>query len=245
MPRYRLTLEYDGTPFAGWQRQKHEISVQQVLEEAASHLSDEKVVAAAAGRTDAGVHALGMVAHLDLTRAYAPEKVADALNYHLKPWPVAVLEAAQVNDAFHARFSCVQRQYVYRFIERRVPLVFEAKRLWQRPYQLDVQAMNEAAKALVGRHDFTTFRSVHCQAKSPVKTVESLTVERVGEIIELRCAAPSFLYNQIRSFAGTLEKVGAGRRPVESVARALVAKDRSSCGPVAPPHGLYFVTAEY
>ena len=245
MPRYKLTLEYDGTPFAGWQRQKNAPSVQEALEDAAGQLSASPVTAAAAGRTDAGVHALGMVAHLDLDKDYPADKVADALNFHLKPLPVAVIGSEQVDGTFHARFSCVRRSYLYRLAYRRAPLVLDRERLWQRPYRLDVAAMDEAAQALAGKHDFTTFRSTACQAASPVKTLEAICVRDAGDEVHVSCQAPSFLHNQIRSFVGSLERVGAGRWPVEQIAEALNARDRTACGPVAPPHGLYFVKAEY
>ncbi|MCI5047955.1 MAG: tRNA pseudouridine(38-40) synthase TruA [Aquisalinus sp.] len=245
MPRYKLILEYDGTPFVGWQRQINGLSVQQVLEEAAEKLSGHSVTAAGAGRTDTGVHALGMTAHVDLEKSFAPDRVRDALNHHLRPHPVAVLSAEEVGDDFHARFSCFRRHYLYRITCRRAPLALEADRLWQRGYQLDIEAMQAAGQYLVGKHDFTTFRSTQCQAASPVKTLETLTVAERAEDIEIRCSAPSFLHNQVRSFVGTLERVGAGRWAPERVRIALEARDRSACGPVAPPHGLYFVKADY
>jgi len=245
MPRYRLTIEYDGTPFVGWQRQDNGLSVQGVLEAAGEKLSGKPTPVAAAGRTDSGVHALGMVAHIDLDRDMPDDKVRDALNHHLRPHAVAVLEASLAGEGFHARFSCIRRYYRYRFVERRAPLSLDRDRVWRRPYTLDDVAMNEAAQLLKGRHDFTTFRSVHCQADSPVKTLEDIAVTRIGDEIHLTCHARSFLHNQVRSFAGTLERVGAGKWSVEDVGRALAATDRTACGPVAPACGLYFVSADY
>ncbi|WP_306252371.1 tRNA pseudouridine(38-40) synthase TruA [Parvularcula sp. IMCC14364] len=245
MPRYKLTLEYDGTPFVGWQRQLNGLSVQQVLEDAAHNLSGHSVTAAGAGRTDTGVHALGMTAHLDLEKSLPPHRVRDALNHHMRPHPVGVLTAEEVSEDFHARFSCFHRHYLYRIICRRAPLALDAKRVWRVGYELDVGAMQAAAQHLVGKHDFTTFRSTHCQAKSPIKTLSTLIVSRHADEVQIRCSAPSFLHNQVRSIAGTLERVGAGRWQPASVRESLEAKTRSACGPVAPPHGLYFVKADY
>ncbi|GGD17182.1 tRNA pseudouridine(38-40) synthase TruA [Aquisalinus flavus] len=245
MPRYRLTLEYDGTPFAGWQRQENGPSVQAVLEVAGERLSGQRAPVAAAGRTDSGVHALGMEAHIDLDRAMPADTVRDALNFHLRPHPVAVLEASLAEEGFHARFSCIRRHYRYRFVERRAPLSLDRDRVWRRPFILDVEAMNAAALLLKGKHDFTTFRSANCQADSPVKTLEDIAVTRVGGEVHLTCHARSFLHNQVRSFAGTLERVGAGKWSAEDVASALAAADRTACGPVAPACGLYFVKADY
>lgn len=245
MPRYKLIIEYDGSPFVGWQRQKNGPSVQQALEHALRRLVGETVVVFSAGRTDAGVHALGMVVHFDLNKEFTPDKLAASVNHFLKPLPVAVLDASLVASDFHARFSCLRRHYVYRLSARRAPLTLDLGRVWQRPYSLDVAAMDEAAQILVGRHDFTTFRATACQAASPVKTLEMITVyEHAGEV-QVRCFAPSFLHNQIRSFVGTLERVGSGRWPVARVWTALTAVDRVACGPVAPPYGLYFSQADY
>lgn len=245
MARYRLTVEYDGTPFVGWQLQENGLSVQEVLEAAGQALSGQPAPVAAAGRTDSGVHALAMAAHIDLDRAMPPDTVRDALNFHLRPHPVAVLEASLAEDGFHARFSCIRRYYRYRFVERRAPLALDRDRAWRRPFDLDVEAMNAAAALLRGRHDFTTFRSANCQADSPVKTLEDIAVARVGGEVHLTCHARSFLHNQVRSFAGTLERVGAGKWSVDDVAQALAAADRTACGPVAPACGLYFVKADY
>ncbi|NHK28422.1 tRNA pseudouridine(38-40) synthase TruA [Parvularcula flava] len=245
MPRYRLTIEYDGTPFVGWQRQDNGLSVQGVLEAAGETLSGQPSPVVAAGRTDSGVHALAMAAHIDLDRDMPDDSVRDALNFHLRPHPVSVLEAARAEDGFHARFSCIRRYYRYRFVERRAPLSLDRGRVWRRPFTLDVEAMNAAAQLLKGRHDFTTFRSAHCQADSPVKTLEDIAVARVGGEVHLTCHARSFLHNQVRSFAGTLERVGAGKWSVNDVGKALAAADRTACGPVAPACGLYFVGADY
>ncbi len=245
MPRYKLTLEYVGTPFVGWQRQNNGLSVQKVLEDAATALDERKVASAAAGRTDAGVHALAMVVHIDLHKDLPAGTVRDAINHHLKQYPVVVIEAERADDDFHARFSCFRRHYLYRLVGQRSPLALKKGRVWRLPYELDASAMRDAVDCLVGRHDFTTFRSVQCQAKSPVKTLETMTVTVDGEEIHVRCSAPSFLHNQVRSFIGTLERVGAGRWTPDQVRQALEARDRQACGPVAPPHGLYFVRAEY
>lgn len=245
MPRYRLTLEYDGGGFVGWQRQDNGLSVQEVLEKAAAKVDGKPCASVAAGRTDTGVHALAMTAHIDIDRELEPGRLRDALNFHMKPHAVAVLHAKTAPADFHARFSCKGRAYLYRFIERRAPLTLDAGRAWRRGFRLDVEAMSAAAALLVGQHDFTTFRSVHCQAQSPVKTLDAMEVSRIGEEVHLTCHARSFLHNQVRSFAGTLERVGAGRWAVEDVAAALAARDRAACGPVAPPHGLYFVKADY
>ncbi|MDH3668073.1 MAG: tRNA pseudouridine(38-40) synthase TruA [Paracoccaceae bacterium] len=245
MPRYKLTLEYDGTPFVGWQRQQNGRSVQGRLEEALAALDDAKPAVTGAGRTDAGVHAMGQVAHCDLSRHWEPFRLAEALNWHLKPDPVAVLEAELAADDFHARFSATGRRYLYRIICRRAPLALERGRAWHLAHELDSGAMQAAADLLIGRHDFTTFRSAQCQAESPVKTLDEFRVERDGAEIHLHLAARSFLHNQVRSFAGTLERVGAGKWPVERVAEALAARDRAACGPVAPPQGLYLAEVTY
>lgn len=245
MPRYRITIEYDGTPFVGWQMQENGPSVQAAIMEAVEKLSGEEVQIFGAGRTDTGVHALGQVAHFDLSKDWETKRIRDGLNHHLKPAPVAILEAAEVDDEFHARFSARKRYYLYRYIVRRAPLVIERNRAWRRPNPLDVQAMHEAAQALTGQHDFTTFRSVHCQAKSPVKSIDSAEVSKQGDVITFKVSARSFLHNQVRSFAGSLEQVGIGKWTVADFKRALAAADRSKCGPVAPPEGLYLVGVDY
>jgi tRNA pseudouridine38-40 synthase len=245
MPRYKLTLEYNGTPFVGWQRQENGPSVQAVLEEAAKALTGEDVTVHAAGRTDAGVHALGMVAHLDLIKSFREDVVRDALNQHMRPAPVAVLRAEEGDENFHARFSCIRRAYEYRIVNRRSPLTLEKNRAWRVSSQLDANAMHNAAQVLVGKHDFTTFRAAACQAESPVKTLEEISVSRAGEEIFIRCAAPSFLHHQVRSIAGSLVEVGRGKWLKKDLKAALDAKDRAACGQVAPSCGLYFVRADY
>ena len=245
MPRYKLTLEYDGSPFVGWQRQENGPSVQGALEAALAALDPASPAATGAGRTDAGVHATGQVAHCDLGRDWEPFRLAEALNWHLKPDPVAVLEVEPVADDFHARFSATGRRYLYRMLCRRAPLTLERGRAWRVGHDLDAEAMQEAANLLIGKHDFTTFRSAQCQAKSPVKTLDIFRVERDGAEIRLHLAARSFLHNQVRSFAGTLERVGAGAWPVRRVAEALAARDRAVCGPVAPAEGLYLTEVTY
>ena len=245
MPRYHLKLEYDGTPFVGWQRQTNGLSVQQVLEEAVQKFCGEEVNAFAAGRTDAGVHALAMSVHIELEDDHAPGTVKNAINQHMKPHPIAVIEASAVDDEFHARFSCMRRSYEYQIINRRAPLTLTRERAWQEARPLDVDAMHAAGQALIGKHDFTTFRASACQAASPVKTLETLSVMRAGDEVYVRCAAPSFLHNQVRSFVGTLVEVGRGSWKVTDVGIALRKRDRAACGPVAPAHGLYFVSADY
>lgn len=245
MPRYKLILEYDGAPFAGWQRQENGPSVQGALETAVFKLSGETATVTGAGRTDAGVHALGQVAHFDLEKSFPPNKVRDALNYHLKPDPVAVLEAEEVSEAFHARFSATLRHYLYRIVCRRAPLVMERGRAWHVVHTLDADAMHAAAQALVGHHDFTTFRAAECQAKSPVKTLDKLSVRRAADEIVVEASARSFLHRQVRSMVGTLKLVGEGKWQIAGVAKALAAKDRAACGPVAPPDGLYLVRVDY
>ncbi|MGN6551333.1 MAG: tRNA pseudouridine(38-40) synthase TruA [Pararhizobium sp.] len=247
MPRYRLTIEYDGGPYVGWQRQDNGSSVQGAVEAAIAGFCGEAVSIRGAGRTDAGVHALGQVAHVDLARDWPEDTVRDAVNAHLTlaKERIAILSAARVGDDFDARFSAIRRHYVYRIIVRRAPLAIEAGRAWRVTRPLDEQAMHAAAQLLVGRHDFTTFRSIQCQAASPVRTLDRLDVTRAGERIEIRASARSFLHNQIRSFAGTLKLVGEGKWSAADVERALAARDRSACGTVAPPDGLYFVKVDY
>lgn len=245
MPRYRLTIEYDGTPFVGWQRQANGRSVQETLEDALRALTGDPVSVRGAGRTDRGVHAAGQVAHVDLSRHWPVEKLPDALNAHLRPAPIAILAAAAVPDGFDARFSAIGRRYRYRILNRRAPLALHRDRAWRVGRPLDEAAMQEAAAALVGTHDFTTFRSVECQAKSPVKTLRELGVSRFGEEIRIEAEARSFLHSQIRSIAGSLKLVGEGKWRPRDVAGALAARDRSACGPLAPPAGLYLMAVAY
>lgn len=245
MPRYALTIEYDGAPFVGWQRQANGLSVQQRLEEAVAAINGGRAVVHGAGRTDAGVHALGQVAHVDLARDWRADRLRDALNAHLRPDPVAVIAVRAVDKSFEARFSAIRRHYLYVIDNRRAPLALDAGRAWHVKRPLDVDAMHEAAQALVGRHDFTTFRCSECQANSPLRTLERLDVRRNGERIEIETCARSFLHNQVRSMAGSLEHVGSGKWRVADLAEALAAKDRARCGQVAPPHGLYLVAVDY
>ncbi|MXO47846.1 tRNA pseudouridine(38-40) synthase TruA [Erythrobacter vulgaris] len=245
MTRFALTIEFDGTPFFGLQRQDNGPSVQQSLEDAAYRVTGEDVRLHSAGRTDAGVHALAMRSHMDIEKDIAPFRLMEALNSQVRPDPVAVTHCEIVPDDWHARFSCTGRSYVYRIANRRAPLTLERNRLWQVPQELDHEAMDRAAKALVGLHDFTTFRSVHCQSQSPVKTLDLLDVEREGEEVRIHSAARSFLHHQVRSMVGCLALVGMGRWGEERVAEALEAKDRQALGLNAPPHGLYFVEATY
>lgn len=245
MARYRLTLEYDGSPFCGWQRQKGELSVQQVLEEAIERFSGERVVTQAAGRTDAGVHALGQVVHFDLGRAWDPFRIREALNYHTKPHPVAVLDSAAVGDDFEARFSAVARHYEYRILNRRARPALDARRVWHVPVPLDADAMHAAAQLVLGRHDFTTFRAAECQAKSPEKTLDVLDVSRQLDVIVVIASARSFLHHQVRSMVGSLKLVGEGKWRPRDFRAALDARDRSRCGPLAPPDGLYLTKVDY
>lgn len=245
MTRFALTLEFDGTPFFGLQRQAHGPSVQQAVEEALARITGEAATLHSAGRTDAGVHALAMRSHVDLAKDIAPFRLMEALNAHLRPDPIAVTACAVVPDDWHARFSCTGRRYLYRIANRRAPLTLQRDRAWHVAQPLDAQAMHRAAQALVGRHDFTTFRSAHCQAADPVKTLDELRVERVGEEVHIHAAARSFLHHQVRSMVGCLKLVGAGNWPQARVAEALAARDRSALGLNAPPHGLYFVEATY
>jgi tRNA pseudouridine38-40 synthase len=245
MPRYKLILEYDGGPFRGWQRQSEGASVQDALETAVRGFCGEAAQVVAAGRTDAGVHAMGQVAHLDLARAVAPETLRNALNHHLRPHPVVVLEAALAADGFHARFSAKTRHYLYRIVNRRAPLTIEAHRAWHVPTPLDTEVMHEAAQHLVGRHDFTSFRGALCQAKSPIKTLDRLTVRRDGDRVEITARARSFLHHQVRNMVGTLKLVGEGRKPVESIEAVLAARERAAAGPTAPACGLYLVRVDY
>ena len=245
MTRFKLTVEYDGGPFVGWQRQDNGPSVQQALEEAIAAFAHEKATLFGAGRTDAGVHASGQVAHFDLAKEFGAAKVRDAINYHLKPLPVAVIAAEAVGEDFHARFSAKSRAYRYRIINRRPPLTLERGRAWRVSAPLDHGAMAAAAGMLVGEHDFTTFRGIACQADSPVKTLDELSVTRTGEEVVIAVRSRSFLLNQVRIIAGTLKLVGEGKWRPSDVKAALDARDRAEGGPTAPPEGLYLVEVRY
>jgi tRNA pseudouridine38-40 synthase len=245
VPRYKLTIEYDGGPFVGWQRQDNGRSIQQAIEEAAKSFSGETVTIAGAGRTDAGVHALGQVAHVDLVKEWPADTVRDAINAYLRPEPVAITSAEIVAADFDARFSAVRRQYLYRINDRRAPLVLDRGRAWAVAGPLDAAAMQDGARHLIGKHDFTTFRAAECQAKSPVKTLDRLDVARDGDEIVVRAEARSFLHHQVRSMVGSLKKVGEGKWPPAMIAEILAARDRTRCGPVAPPNGLYLVAVDY
>ena len=245
MRRFRLTLEYDGSPFVGWQRQDNGPSVQGALEDAIEKMSGERVTVTGSGRTDAGVHALGQVAHFDLEKDFEPGKIRDGLNHFLRPDPVVVVDSAIADADFHARFSARSRHYLFRILNRRSPPALNHQRVWHVSAPLDAEAMHAAAQALVGQHDFTTFRAAECQAQSPVKTLDRLDVSRRGDEIHIEASARSFLHHQIRSFAGTLKLVGEGRWTPRDVADALAAKDRARCGPVSPPDGLYLVRVDY
>jgi tRNA pseudouridine38-40 synthase len=245
LTRFALTLEWDGRPFMGWQRQDHGPSVQAAVERAAREVTGEEVTAHAAGRTDAGVHALAMRAHVEIARAITPFRLMEALNARLRPDPVAVLACEAVAEDWHARFSCVARHYEYRIVNRRAPLTFEAGLAWRVAAELDAGAMHAAAQALVGRHDFTTFRSAHCQSESPVKTLDRLDVAREGDRVTVRASARSFLHHQVRSMVGCLALVGQGKWSAGDLRAALEAKDRGALGLNAPPDGLYFVRADY
>ncbi|HEY0267515.1 MAG TPA: tRNA pseudouridine(38-40) synthase TruA [Rhizomicrobium sp.] len=243
--RYRLTIEYDGGPFVGWQRQAEGASVQGALEDAIEKLSGERVTVTGAGRTDAGVHALGQVAHFDLEKGFDPGKVRDALNHYLRPDPVSVLAAAEADGEFHARFSATARHYLFRILNRRSPPALEHGHVWHVSHALDAEAMHAAAQFLIGQHDFTTFRAAECQAQSPVKTLDRLDVSARADEIHIEASARSFLHHQIRSFAGTLKLVGEGKWRPRDVQAALQARDRARCGPVAPPGGLYLARVDY
>jgi tRNA pseudouridine38-40 synthase len=245
MPRYRVTLEYDGTPFVGWQVQAKGLSVQGRLAQAIARFSGESPMPRGAGRTDAGVHALGQVAHFDLARAWPTDTVRDAVNFHLKPEPVVVRDCAVVPDSFDARFSATARHYRYRILARRAPSALDSDRVWWVPQPLNAAAMAAAAQVLVGRHDFTTFRAAGCQSRSPVKTLDRLVVTRAGEEIVIEASARSFLHNQVRSMVGSLKLVGEGKWTAADLAAALSAANRAACGPVAPARGLYLVQVDY
>ncbi|HET8611237.1 MAG TPA: tRNA pseudouridine(38-40) synthase TruA [Sphingomonas sp.] len=245
MTRFRLTVEYDGRPFMGWQRQAHGPSVQETIERAVAEITGEQAAVHAAGRTDAGVHALAMAAHVDIEKPLTPFRLMEALNARMRPAPVAILACEAVAADWHARFSCIGRRYIYRIAERRAPLTLDLGRAWRVAPPLDADAMQEAAGRLVGRHDFTTFRSVHCQSESPVKTLDRLEVRRTGGGIEVEAAARSFLHHQVRSMVGCLALVGRGQWIPDDMTAALEAKDRAALGLNAPPDGLYFVEAVY
>ena len=245
MPRYRILVEYDGTPFLGWQRQAKGASVQGALEEALFNFCGEEAGVRGAGRTDAGVHALGQVAHFDLKKSWEPFRVREALNFHLRPQPVVVLDCAAVAGDFDARYSATARHYRYRILDRRAPPALDRDRVWWVPVALDHEAMGEAARVLLGRHDFTTFRAAQCQAKSPLRTLDRLDVAKEGEEIVIAASARSFLHNQVRSMVGSLKLVGEGKWGGSDLETALRARDRSACGPVAAACGLYLVRVDY
>lgn len=245
MPRYKLTIEYDGSPFAGWQRQADQPSVQQVLEEAIEKFCGDALSVQAAGRTDAGVHALGQVVHADLSAEHDPFRISEALNYHVRPWPVSVLAVEPVDETFEARFSATARHYEYRILNRRPPPALDAHRVWHVVHPLDADAMHTAAQHLIGLHDFTTFRAAACQAKSPVKTLDRIDVTRQGDEVIIRASARSFLHHQVRSITGSLKLVGAGKWSVSDLRAALEARDRARCGAMAPSAGLYLVKVDY
>jgi tRNA pseudouridine38-40 synthase len=245
MPRYRLTIEYDGTPFVGWQVQAAGVSVQSALVDAIHAFSGERVIVRGAGRTDAGVHALGQVAHIDLIRDWPPFRVSEAINHHLRPHPIVVLNIDRVSDDFDARFSATKRHYVYRILTRRARPTLETNRVWWVTQDLDAVAMHSAAQSLLGHHDFTTFRATQCQAKTPMRTLDQLDVSRSGNDIRIMVSAQSFLHNQVRSMVGSLKTVGEGKWTAADLKAALTAANRSACGPVAPAAGLYLARVDY
>jgi tRNA pseudouridine38-40 synthase len=246
MTRWALLLEYDGTPFVGWQRQINGLSIQAVFEQAAAHLNAGQPVASiVAGRTDSGVHAEGQVVHINLPDGHGAKAVRDALNYHMKPYPVVVLQAATVPEDWNARFSANRRAYRFRILNRRSRPALMADRVWHVPAPLDAAAMQEAAKRLLGRHDFTSFRAASCQAKSPIRTLDRLDVTRYDDVIEVVTEARSFLHHQVRNFVGTLKLVGEGRWPIQRITAALEAKNRAAAGPTAPPEGLALISVGY
>lgn len=245
MPRYKMTIEYDGEPFAGWQLQPIALTVQGVLEDAIFALAGVRPTVHAAGRTDAGVHARGQVAHVDLERLWDTRILRNAVNAHLRPHPVSVLAVETVTQDFHARFSAIRRSYLYRIANRPAPLALERGKAWWHPVTLDHEAMHEAAQALIGKHDFTTFRASACQAQSPVKTLERIDIARNGDMIDVTVEARSFLHHQVRSMVGSLKLVGDGKWRIGDIEDALAARDRTRCGPVAPPTGLYLMRVDY
>lgn len=249
MPRYALKIEYNGSPFNGWQRQDNQPTVQGEIEFALRKLEPGFSTIAAAGRTDTGVHGLAQVAHCDLVKDWTPFRLSEALNFHLKPLPISILQAAIVPDDWHARFDALERQYMFRLVSRRAPLALENKLVWRVNHELDLEAMRQAATHLIGQHDFTTFRSTYCQAKSPVKTLDELTIDAKqiphGQEFTFKIRARSFLHNQVRSFVGSLERVGAKSWDPSQMKTALEAKNRAACGPVCPAHGLYLAGVKY
>lgn len=249
MPRYALKIEYNGAPFSGWQRQDDQTTVQGEIEKALRKLEPDFESIAAAGRTDTGVHGLAQVAHCDLVKDWSPFRLSEALNYHLKPLPVSILQAVVVSDDWHARFGALERHYLFRLVSRRAPLALEGGLVWRVNHDLDHEAMREAAEHLIGKHDFTTFRSTYCQAKSPIKTLDALTIDAKdighGREFTFQIRARSFLHNQVRSFVGSLERVGAGSWMPDQMRTALDAKDRAACGPVCPAKGLYLAGVRY
>jgi tRNA pseudouridine38-40 synthase len=245
MPRYKLTIEYDGRPFVGWQRQTNGFAVQEAVEGAIRSLTGAVAPIQAAGRTDAGVHAKGQVAHVDLMKDWRGDRLREALNAHLRMFPIAIVEVERVADDFSARFSATKRHYLYRILNRRAPPTHERGFVWHVARRLDAAAMHEAAQALVGNHDFTTFRAAECQANSPMRTLDRLDVTRDGDMIEIRASALSFLHHQVRSMVGSLEHVGSGRWRIADVAGALAARERSRCGANAPATGLFFMKVDY
>jgi len=245
MPRYKLTIEYDGAPFMGWQVQKHGPSVQGALQAAIETLNGAPVTVQGAGRTDAGVHALGQVAHVDLVKDLRADKVRDAVNYHLGKHPISILDSVRVDDEFHARFDAVERQYIYRILDRRPRLALDRGRVWRIPVRLDAPAMHRAAQSLIGEHDYSTFRDTNCQAKSPIRSIDEITIERVDTEIHIFVRARSFLHRQVRSIAGSLAEVGRGYWDEDQINKALAARNRTACGPVAPAEGLYLLDVIY
>ncbi len=245
MSRYRIKIEYDGSAFVGWQRQDNGLAVQQVLEQAVHAFSGEDTIVYGAGRTDAGVHALAQIAHFDLTKPFTANKIREAMNAHVRPHPVAVLEVDDVSDDFHARFSATGRSYRYRILNRRAPAAIERDRCWHVAVRLDADAMHDAAQVLVGEHDFTAFRATVCQAKTPVKTLNEISVTRVGDEIHTDVSARSFLHNQVRIIMGALRKVGEGRWTKQDLADVLASRDRTHTGQTAPPQGLYLRDIRY
>jgi tRNA pseudouridine38-40 synthase len=245
MPRYKITIEYDGTPFSGWQRQTEQPSVQQAVEEAVHAMSGETVTTQAAGRTDAGVHALGQVAHFELSKDWDPFRIREALNFHLRPDPVAIIAAEAVGDDFEARFSAKSRHYEYRILNRRAPAVIERNHVWHLPMELDAGAMDQAAGLILGTHDFTTFRSSECQANSPLRTLDKFAVRRELDHVVITASARSFLHHQVRSMVGSLKLVGEGKWSPSDFRAALDARDRRRCGAMAPSSGLYLTRVDY
>lgn len=245
MSRFKLTIEYDGGPFQGWQRQDHAETVQGAIEKAAERLNGSPTLVYGSGRTDSGVHALAQIAHVDFDKTLRADQVRDALNFHLGQHPISILSAEEVDDEFHARFDAVERRYLYRVVDRRPRLALDRGRVWRIPVKLDADAMHEAAQVLIGKHDFTTFRDGQCQAKSPVKTMDEINVLRAGHEIHLTFRARSFLHKQVRSFTGSLVEVGLGKWDAEDMQAALEARDRTECGPVAAPDGLYLTQVIY